>query len=224
VSGPHSFQTPHAWDLSPEQAIAIQRELQSRIITKNRLGTIQRVAGVDVGFADAGQTTRAAVCVFDVDGLEQVDAVLKTRETVFPYIPGLLSFREIPAVLDALGALSAGPDLLLCDGQGIAHPRRLGIASHLGLITGIPSIGVGKSRLSGAHGTVPEGRGKWTSLMDRNERIGCVLRTREHVKPVYVSPGHRIDFETAVKWVMKTTTRYKLPEPIRAADRLASSR
>lgn len=224
MHAPHSFQTLHAWGLSPEQAIAVQRELQSRIITENRLGTIQRVAGVDVGFADAGRTTRAAVCVFDIDGLEQVDTALKTRETVFPYIPGLLSFREIPAVLDALGALSASPDLLLCDGQGIAHPRRLGIASHLGLITGIPSIGVGKSRLTGTHGTVPEGRGEWTPLMDRGERIGCVLRTREHVKPVYVSPGHRIDFETTVEWVMQTTTRYKLPEPIRAADRLASCR
>jgi len=137
-------------------------------------------------------------------------------------VPGLLSFRELPAVLEAIDRLREPPDLLLCDGQGIAHPRRLGIASHLGLLVDIPSIGVAKTRLCGSHGAVPDQRGAWTPLRADSEIIGAVLRTRPSVKPLYVSPGHRIGLETAIGYVMRCCTRYRLPETTRHAHRLAS--
>lgn len=212
----------HPWTLTPEQAIALQRQLRRHIVTIDSLGTVNRIAGVDVGFEEQGGVTRAAVAVLSYPALELLESAIARRPTVFPYIPGLLSFREIPAVLDALDRLATLPDLLLCDGQGIAHPRRLGIASHLGLITDIPSIGVGKSRLWGTHGEIPAERGGWTPLWDRQERIGAVLRTRVGVKPLFVSPGHRISLETSIGYVMACTRRYRLPETTRHAHRLAS--
>jgi deoxyribonuclease V len=142
--------------------------------------------------------------------------------TTFPYIPGLLSFREIPAVLTAMKLLLIRPDLLLCDGQGIAHPRRLGIAAHLGMLLDIPSIGVAKSRLIGTHDELPKEKGASVPLMDKSEQIGIVLRTRTHVKPLYISPGHCVSIETARELVMKCVTRYRLPETTRLAHTLAS--
>lgn len=204
--------------------MAIQRRLADAVVRHDDLGPVRRIAGVDVGFEDGGRVTRAAVVVLDAEDLRPLDSSLARRETVFPYVPGLLSFREIPAVLDALEGLTAPPDLLLCDGQGSAHPRRMGIACHLGLVTGLPSIGVGKSRLTGRHGPVPEKRGAWTPLYDGDEIIGAVLRSRAGVKPIYVSPGHRVGLETAVDRVMRCLTRYRLPETTRAADALASGR
>lgn len=204
--------------------MAIQRRLADAVVRHDDLGPVRRIAGVDVGFEDGGRVTRAAVVVLDAEDLRPLDSSLARRETVFPYVPGLLSFREIPAVLDALEGLTAPPDLLLCDGQGSAHPRRMGIACHLGLVTGLPSIGVGKSRLTGRHGPVPEQRGAWTPLYDGDEIIGAVLRSRTGVKPIYVSPGHRVGLETAVDRVMRCLTRYRLPETTRAADALASGR
>ena len=212
----------HPWNLTPREAIALQNELRNRIITEDRLGPVSRVGGVDVGFEDDGATTRAAVAVLSYPELELVETSIGRRPTRFPYVPGLLSFREIPAVLDALDGLTRTPDLLLCDGQGIAHPRRLGIASHLGLIVDIPSIGVGKTRLWGRYGEVPSGKGEWTPLRDGNEIIGAVLRTRIGVKPLFISPGHRISLESAVRYVMGCVGRYKLPETTRQAHRLAS--
>lgn len=214
----------HPWNLSPQEAVALQNELRQHLVIEDRLGPIKHVAGVDVGFEERGSITRAAVAVLSYPGLEPVTTVIVRRPTTFPYIPGLLSFREIPAVLAALKKLDTPPDLLLCDGQGIAHPRRLGIAAHLGLLTDIPSLGVGKSRLFGSHDTVPQKRGAWTPLKHGDEIIGAVLRTRAGVKPVYVSPGHRIDLETALRYVMGCTTQYRLPETTRLADRLASGR
>jgi deoxyribonuclease V len=140
----------------------------------------------------------------------------------FPYIPGLLSFREVPAALAALEALPAAPDLILCDGQGIAHPRRCGLASHLGLLARTPSIGVAKTRLVGEHRAPAARRGAWAPLVHRGERIGAVLRTRAGVKPVYVSIGHRVSLATALRLVMACTRRYRIPEPLRWAHRLAS--
>ncbi|MES1942643.1 deoxyribonuclease V [Salinisphaera sp. PC39] len=204
--------------------MAIQRRLADAVVRHDDLGPVRRIAGVDVGFEDGGRVTRAAVVVLDAEDLRPLDSSLARRETVFPYVPGLLSFREIPAVLDALEGLTAPPDLLLCDGQGSAHPRRMGIACHLGLVTDLPSIGVGKSRLTGRHGPVPEERGAWTPLYDGDEIIGAVLRSRAGVKPIYVSPGHRVGLETAVDRVMRCLTRYRLPETTRAADALASGR
>lgn len=183
---------------------------------------IQRVAGVDVGFEAGGATTRAAVAVLDYPSLALVESHIARAPTEFPYIPGLLSFREIPAILAALEQLQTRPDLVLADGQGIAHPRRLGIAAHLGVLTGLPSIGVGKTRLIGTHDTVPDQRGAWTPLMDNDEVVGAVLRTRPGVRPVFVSIGYRLCLETAVAWVMRCTGRYRLPETTRQAHRIAS--
>lgn len=208
--------------MTPAEAIALQKTLASRIELTDRLGEVRHLAGVDVGFEAEGTVTRAAVAVLDADTLQLVDHAIARRPTEFPYIPGLLSFREIPAILDALAALTIRPDLLLVDGQGIAHPRRIGIASHLGLVADFPSIGVGKSRLTGRHGPVPEGRGEWTPLVDKGETIGAVLRSRVGIAPLYISPGHRICLETALHWVMRALTRYRLPETTRWAHRLAS--
>ncbi|MGB5063141.1 MAG: deoxyribonuclease V, partial [Candidatus Competibacter sp.] len=166
--------------------------------------------------------TRAAVAVLRYPELDVLETAIARRPTTFPYIPGLLSFRELPAVLAALERLREPPDLLLCDGQGIAHPRRLGIASHLGLLVDIPSVGVAKTRLFGTHEPVPEARGAWAPLRVDKEIIGAVLRTRAGIKPLYVSSGHRIGLETAIGYVMGCCTRYRLPETTRYAHRLAS--
>lgn len=214
----------HDWDLSPADARALQKRLARQVITRDDLEQVQRVAGVDAGFEDGGATTRGAIVTLDATTLEPVESAVARLPTGFPYIPGLLSFREVPVLLDALAKLETRPDLLLCDGQGTAHPRRFGIACHLGVLTGLPAIGVAKSRLCGEHGPVPENRGEWTPLYDGDEIIGAVLRTRKDVRPLYVSPGHRVSLETAVAWTMHCTTRYRLPETTRHADRLASRR
>lgn len=166
--------------------------------------------------------TRAAVAVLSFPELTVIDRSVARLPTTFPYVPGLLSFREIPAILAALETLSVLPDLLLVDGQGYAHPRRLGIACHLGVLTDLPTIGVGKTRLVGTHDEPPPERGGWVPLRDAGETIGAVLRTRERVKPIFVSAGHRMSLESAIVWVMRCTTRYRLPETTRHAHMLAS--
>ncbi len=212
----------HSWQVTPEHARRIQSEGRERVVAADCLGEVRRVAGIDVGFEDAGTVTRAAVAVLDFPTLHPLESALARLPTTFPYVPGLLSFREIPAVLEALGQLSAPPDLLLCDGQGYAHPRRFGLACHLGVLTGLPSIGVAKSRLIGTHGPLPAHKGAWVPLLDGDEAIGAVLRTRTAVAPLYVSIGHRITLPTAIHWVLACTTRYRLPETTRQAHRLAS--
>lgn len=212
----------HPWDVTPKEAIAIQKRLCERLILRDDFGEIRRVAGVDCGFEEGGAITRAAVAVLSFPALELVEQSVAHVPTSFPYVPGLLSFREIPAVLAALETLASLPDLILVDGQGYAHPRRFGIASHLGVLLGLPTIGVGKTRLLGHHEEPPEGRGRWTPLRDKEEIIGAVLRTRERVKPLFISAGHRISLETAVDYVMRCTTHYRLPETTRQAHRLAS--
>jgi deoxyribonuclease V len=216
------FLSLHPWQVSPQEAIAIQESLRQQVIREDRFDPIRTVAGVDVGFEADGTITRAAVVVLGYPELDLVETAIARCPTTFPYIPGLLSFREAPAVLDALDRLEALPDLLICDGQGIAHPRRLGLASHLGLCTGLPSIGAAKSRLIGRHEPVGEGRGDRQPLWDGDEIIGAVLRTRKNTQPVYVSIGHRISLETAVQLVLACTGAYRLPEPTRQAHRLAS--
>lgn len=213
---------PHAWDVTPQQAKGIQLELRNYIDLQDRLDTVSYVAGVDVGFEKNNTITRAAIAVLRFPELELCDQAIARVPTSFPYIPGYLSFREVPAVLKAFEALKQAPDLLLCDGQGIAHPRRLGIAAHLGIITDLPSIGVAKSRLIGTHAEVGEEKGDWVPLMDKGECIGAVLRTRTRVKPLYISAGHRICLETSIQYVMRCLTRYRLPETTRWAHRLAS--
>ena len=212
----------HRWNVSTAEARAIQEKLRGRVRMIDASGKLRRVAGVDVGFESGGKTTRAAVAVLDYPTLEPIEHAIATLPTTFPYVPGLLSFREIPALIAALEKLAVRPNLLLCDGQGYAHPRRFGLACHLGVLTGIPAIGVGKTRLIGTHGRVPLLKGRWTALEDGGETIGAVLRTRKGVKPVYVSVGHRVCLDTAVKLVMDCVTRYRLPETTRAAHRLAS--
>ncbi len=212
----------HPWNLSPKDAIALQGELRKRLILRNDFGEVRRVAGVDCGFEEGGSVTRAAVAVLDLPTLKPVEHSLARLPTSFPYGPGLLSFREIPAVLAALEKLQCLPDLLLVDGQGYAHPRRFGIACHLGVLTGLPALGVAKTRLIGTHEEPPAFRGGWVPLMHGDERIGAVLRTREGVKPLFISAGYRIGLESAVEWVMRCTTRFRLPETTRCAHRLAS--
>lgn len=212
----------HTWNGSPREARAIQEQLRNEVILEDRFGPVRRVAGVDVGFEDQGRTVRAAVAVLDFPGLTLNQSAIARQPTRFPYVPGLLSFRELPGVLSALGQLEGLPDLILCDGQGYAHPRRFGIACHLGVLTGLPTIGVGKTRLIGRYEEPGPEKGDWSPLMDRGEQIGAVLRTRCGVKPIFVSSGHRVSLGTAIDLVLACTTRYKLPETTRWAHRLAS--
>lgn len=214
----------HGWELTPREAIALQRELRGRVELVDRLPPLRHVAGVDVGFEQGGSITRAAVVVLDWPGLKPVEHRVARRATGFPYVPGLLAFRELPAVAAALEALSTAPDLLFCDGHGSAHPRRFGIACHLGLLADRPAIGVGKTRLVGEADEPGRERGARVPLADAGEVVGMVLRTRSAVRPVFVSPGHRVHLDTAVELVLAAAPRYRLPEPIRAADRLASAR
>jgi deoxyribonuclease V len=212
----------YAWAKTAEEAIALQQSLKQQVITTDDLGTVDFVAGVDVGFRDNGNTTRAAVAVLSFPELDLKDQAIAHRPTSFPYIPGLLSFREVPAVLDALEQLTVTPDLLLCDGQGIAHPRRLGIASHLGILVDLPAVGVAKSILVGKHEEVADQKGKWVPLLHRGDTIGAVLRTRPKTKPLYISSGHRISLETSIEYVLACTPKYRLPETTRSAHKLAS--
>ena len=213
----------HPWEVSPSEARSIQEDLRAEVLTRDDLGRVDTVAGTDVGFEAGGAVARAAVTVLSYPGLEPLEQTVVRFPTPFPYVPGLLSFREAPAVLEALERLSQAPDLLLCDGQGIAHPRRFGLACHLGVLTGIPSIGVAKSLYVGRHGTLPDKRGAWVPLVDRGEVVGAALRSRAAIKPIYVSSGHRISLETAIHYVMGCVTRFKLPETTRHAHRLASA-
>ncbi len=212
----------HQWDVSPKEAIAIQKSLLDRVVLHDDFGEIKTVAGVDVGFEENNTITRAAIAVLDFESMELIESVIARRPTTFPYVPGLLSFREIPAVLEAMLKLEAVPDLLLCDGQGIAHPRQFGIAAHLGLLTDIPAVGVAKSRLIGTHAEVPKEKGNHVPLLHKGDQIGVVLRTRANVKPLFISPGHRVGMESAIRFVMHCTTRYRLPETTRWAHKLAS--
>ena len=217
-----TFTPLHPWDLSPAAAIGLQEKLRSRVERRDRLDRVRLIAGVDASYEEERRLTRAAVAVLTFPELETCDQAVARAVTRFPYVPGLLSFREIPAILEALKKLERLPDLLLCDAQGYAHPRRFGLACHLGLWTDIPSVGVAKSRFVGRHGDVPAQRGGWCPLVDGGEVVGAVLRTRERVKPVYVSVGHRISLETAVAYVLRATAGFRLPETTRRAHSLAA--
>ncbi|EAR22849.1 deoxyribonuclease V [Nitrococcus mobilis] len=214
----------HDWSVTPKEAIALQRILAARVHLQSGPKQVRCVAGVDTGFVDHGRMARAAVVVLSFPELVPLETRIALEPTPFPYIPGLLSFRELPVVLHALEKLSILPDLVLCDGQGIAHPRRLGIAAHLGVVTGLPTIGVGKSRLIGDYREPGMEKGCVAPLMDAKQRIGTVVRTRRAVRPLFISPGHRTDHVSAVEWTLACTGRYRLPEPIRMADRVASAR
>ncbi|MCA0351485.1 MAG: deoxyribonuclease V [Chloroflexi bacterium] len=215
----------HRWDLTPEQAIELQLQLRDQVrLVDDFAQPLQTVAGVDAAFEDDGATTRAAIVTLGFPTLQPIEKTLVRRPTTFPYIPGLLSFREIPAVLAALEQLQQLPAVLLCDGMGVMHPRRFGIAAHLGVLTNLPTIGVGKSYLCGTHEPVPDQQGAWVPVYDAGEQIGAVVRTRVGTKPLYISPGHRVSHATAVDLVLRCTTKYRLPETTRHADQLSKDK
>ncbi|MGD8466282.1 MAG: deoxyribonuclease V [Anaerolineae bacterium] len=213
---------PHPWNLPVAEAKALQMRLAEKVVTKTTFDPerIKTVAGVDVGFR--GGMARAAVVVLRFSDLEPVDIARGQAPADFPYIPGLLTFREGPSVLAALEQLAVWPDLLIFDGHGLAHPRRIGLASHMGVILDWPSIGCAKSRLTGEHPEPDAEKGDWVPLTDGDELLGAVVRSRSNVKPLYVSTGHRIDLPDAIDMVLRCTTRYRLPETTRWAHRLAS--
>jgi deoxyribonuclease V len=209
--------TSHRFDLSLPEARRLQERLRFRVIERDRPGDVRRVAGVDVSYDRGSPFLFAAVVVLDAEtGALLESAAVRTR-VPFPYVPGYLSFREIPPLLHAFEKLAAPPDLIVCDGQGRAHPRRFGLACHLGVLLDLPSLGCAKSRLVGTHREPGARRGCTTRLYDDGEVIGLVLRTREGVRPVYVSVGHRITLPTARRFVLRLARPFRLPEPIRAA-------
>ena len=210
----------HEWDLSCKEAIEIQRILASqvRFIAMKKKPKI--IAGLDCAFSNNGKIIFAAAVVIDTSDFSIIETTTASRRVVFPYIPGLLSFRETPACIDAIEKLKTNPDAFVVDGQGIAHPRRLGIASHIGLLIDKPTIGCAKSRLIGISDEPGSKKGSHNLLMDSGEEIGAVLRTRTDVKPVYVSVGHKCTLDDAISIVLGCTTKYRLPEPSRLAHQL----
>ena len=207
---------------STGESRAIQDRLLDQVVRRDELIQVRRVAGLDVGFTEGGTETRAAVAVLSFPDLQFLESSSTRRRTVFPYMPGLLSFREAPALLGALAGLSEPPHLLLCDGQVSANPRRCGLACHLAVLPGLPSTGAAKSRLIGEHEPLGPEKGDWMPLWHQGEIIGALVRTRRNVQPLYVSVGHKISLETAVRYVLACTTRFRLPETTRWAHRLAS--
>jgi len=216
------FKNLHRWDVTPSEAIDIQNSLRRMIIISPPRKPILTVAGADVSWRRKGEWLFAAVALFRLSDLSVLEESIARKKTGFPYVPGLLSFREIPVLLNAFGRLRLKPDVVICDGQGLAHPRRMGLACHLGLFLDIPTIGCAKSLLIGEFRPPGKSRGSFSLLKDGEERLGVVLRTRQSVKPVFVSPGHRMDIVTAVEILLRTTGRYRLPEPIRRAHHLVN--
>jgi len=214
----------HPWDVSPKEAIEIQRELASQVVCRGRLTHARRVAGVDIALDKARGRGIGAVVVLSHPELEVVEVAVEEAPLTFPYVPGLLSFRETPVLREAFARIAGPIDLLLVDGQGYAHPRRFGIACHLGLLLDVPAIGCAKSRLLGEHATPDEPAGSRTDLIDGGEVIGSVLRTRAGVKPLFVSIGHRIGLAEAEAWVLRCCRGYRLPEPTRLAHQAAGGR
>lgn len=204
------------WPRSLAEARLLQERLRSQVVTEDQLSVVQRVAGVDAHYH--GDRLWAAIAVMTFPDLVITESALINRPLTFPYVPGLLSFREAPATLELFDRLSEKPDLLLVDGQGLAHPRRFGLACHLGVLADVPTIGVAKSRLIGTYQEPGIERGAWSELVDHGEIIGAVVRTRSAVRPVFVSIGHRISLKTAIDLVLCCTGCFRLPEPIHVAD------
>lgn len=212
---------PHSWDLGPSEAIALQRQMAGQVVREDRLGPVSFVAGVDMSANDRTGLARAAVVILSYPELREAEVVRVEEPLRMPYIPGLLSFREVPVILQAFERVRQAPDLLFVDGQGIAHPRRLGIASHLGVLLDLPAIGCAKSLFVGKYEPVADEVGAQQPLLDHGEVIGMVVRTRLHVKPMYISIGNRVSLESAVRYVLACGRGYRLPEPTRLADKRA---
>ena len=216
------YRALHSWDVTPEEARRIQNGLRRQVVRTDRFGKINTVAGVDIGFKK--DIARASVVVLSFPGLQVVDSVVTESPVRFPYIPGLLSFREIPPLLTAFTQLHTEPDLVIVDGQGIAHPRRFGLASHLGLVLDKPAIGCAKSRLWGRYEDPETEHGSYTYLMDKDEVIGAAVRTRRNVRVVYISIGHRISLDSARTLTLACCRGYRLPETTRHAHDAASGK
>lgn len=211
----------HDWKLEIDEAKALQRELAKKIVLEDQFGEIRYVAGVDMAINELSGMARAAVVLLSYPDMTILEKHVYEEPLRMEYIPGLLSFRELPCVLGAFEQLKRKPDLVMADGQGIAHPRRLGIASHLGLWIDTPTIGCAKSILVGKHEPVGEAVGDWSPLLYHHETIGAALRTRAKVKPMFISPGHKISLESCIKYVLTCGRGYRLPEPTRQADKLS---
>jgi deoxyribonuclease V len=209
----------HSWELSPSEAIELQKSLSKRIVAHNDFSAIKTVCGADVGYDKRVQRATAACVIMSYPALEVIETVTVTTPVKLPYIPGLLSFRETPALIPAFASLKAEPDLIICDGHGLIHPRRFGLACHLGLLLDTPTIGCAKSRLIGSCSTPVETRGSREYVWDAGEVVGAVVRTKKGVKPVYVSSGHRIGLSSAIDYVLGCTKNHRLTEPVRSAHR-----
>jgi deoxyribonuclease V len=214
----------HRWDVDVREATEIQERLRKKLSLKNRFvfRDIRWIAGADVAYATGDDAIFGAVVVLSFPELVVVEASGIKGRVEFPYIPGLLTFREAPVLLEAFSLLKQRPDVILFDGQGIAHPRGFGLASHAGLLIGLPSVGCAKTRLVGEHGSVGRRRGSYSWLRFEGKRVGAVVRTRADVKPVFVSAGNEITIQTAVRLVLAACKGYRLPEPIRKAHQLAN--
>jgi deoxyribonuclease V len=210
----------HPWPRTAEEAEAIQDRLRPLAdLTTPGPADVHTVAGLDVAYTD--DRLAAAAVVLDAETLEVVEEATVVDRPAFPYVPSLFAFRELPALVDALRALSVTPDLLVCDGHGVAHPKRFGLACHLGVLTGLPAIGVGKTRLIGTYDEPDAARGSWSAVTDRGEVVARALRTQTGVKPVFVSVGHRADLDTACVLTLRFAPRYRLPETTRQSDHLS---
>ncbi|UCF36520.1 MAG: endonuclease V [Acidobacteriota bacterium] len=223
-SGGKSFGKPpelHDWDLTPREAIAVQRTLREQIRTDLQIVNPRMIAGVDVAYDKPTGQSIATVALLEYPELRLAGSATVRMETPFPYVPGLLSFRELPPILQAFQKIETAVDLIFVDGHGQAHPRQMGIASHLGLWLRLPTIGIGKSRLCGAYEEPGPAKGDCSDLVYQNRLVGRVLRTRTGVRPIFVSVGYGLPLEDCIRWALAVTPRYRLPEPIRFADRLA---
>ena len=207
----------HPWNLTPKQAVALQRRLASEVRIEPLAGEIDTVAGTDCAFLDGGKRILAVAVLCDAGTMAVMATAHNVRPCEFPYVPGLLSFREAPAVIAAVRGLPRRPDLLMCDGQGLAHPRGLGLACHVGLHLDLPTIGVAKSRLCGTHRQPGRARRCHTQLRHAGRVVGAVVRTRTNVTPLYISAGHRITLAESIRWTLKTCRGVRLPEPTRRA-------
>ena len=213
----------HPWGVTYKEAVKIQKDLKDKVSLKKIDKRIKYVAGLDVSYAKGSNIMWAGVVVLDFPSLNKAEERWSQKKVSFPYIPGLLSFREIPALIDALRKMEIEPDLIFCDGQGIAHPRGLGLASHLGILLNKSTIGCAKSPLVGTYSQVGESKGNYAYLIHQNRIIGAVVRTRSKVKPIFVSPGYGVMLNDCVKFVLETCSKYRIPEPTRQAHLLVNS-
>ena len=216
------IQQLHPWKVSYTEAIALQQELQKRLILFNSTSNFNLVAGADVSYSKKSSCLYAGVVVFQLPQLEIVEQVCVEAEASFPYIPGLLTFREAPTLLKAFQQLQTTPDVVLFDGQGIAHPRGMGLASHMGLLLNLPTIGCAKSVLVGSYSNLGNEKGSQVPIVFRDKIVGVALRSRNNVKPIFISIGHKIDLETAVAVVQSCLGKFRIPEPIRKAHNLVN--